>query len=188
MEIELRTIDELRRELQRTDRDGFTATYPGAFLLAMGFLATEDVQASVRAAKGLNQPKAPTAAVSFGAHLRHVAGQSHPLAGCAFFMRPTGEAFRAVIGRSIDCDITVPDPSVSELHCRLQVRPQGVVVIDLRSTNGTIINMTPLQPGTPCIIADEDILSVGRYSFQMLSAPTMYDELALLGAVDSFES
>lgn len=44
------------------------------------------------------------------------------------------------IGRSHECDIVLPDPKVSRLHARLDKTEQGWVLIDLESTNGTLVN------------------------------------------------
>lgn len=185
MNIELITLDSLRTKVQDTGKDEFVREYPGAFLLAMGLLAVEAIQARRRAAKNIaGNPKDATAAVSFGPRLRYDPLASHPLAGCAFFLRPTQEHGRVEIGRSQDSDITVPDPSVSERHCRIEVTDGGVIVIDLDSTNGTTVNLERIPKDASSVLADEDFLSVGRYSFQLLTAPTLFDELALLNTID----
>ena len=57
------------------------------------------------------------------------------------------------------------------------------LAIDVGSTNGTTVNLERLEPMRPKVLADEDILTLGRYSFQLLSAATMYSELALLDAM-----
>jgi diguanylate cyclase (GGDEF)-like protein len=48
---------------------------------------------------------------------------------------------RHIVGRALDCDIIVDDEGVSRRHALFVVSAQGNVVIeDLRSTNGTLIN------------------------------------------------
>jgi transcriptional regulator with GAF, ATPase, and Fis domain len=42
-----------------------------------------------------------------------------------------------VVGRAPSCDMVIDDPEVSALHCELRATPDGVVVRDLGSTNGT---------------------------------------------------
>ena len=45
-----------------------------------------------------------------------------------------------VIGRSCDCDLIVDDAAVSSRHCQLTQTPDGFVLEDLNSTNGTFVN------------------------------------------------
>jgi pilus assembly protein CpaF len=44
------------------------------------------------------------------------------------------------IGRVAGCAIPVPSHTISKRHTRLVVRDGKVVVIDLKSTNGTYVN------------------------------------------------
>lgn len=50
-----------------------------------------------------------------------------------------GEA-GAMIGRLAPADIVLADPEVSRAHCRVDAGPDGVVLTDLKSTNGTFVN------------------------------------------------
>ncbi len=45
-----------------------------------------------------------------------------------------------VIGSSVDCDVVVDSPLVSARHCQLTYGPEGYVLKDLGSTNGTYVN------------------------------------------------
>jgi pSer/pThr/pTyr-binding forkhead associated (FHA) protein len=45
-----------------------------------------------------------------------------------------------VIGSSADCDVIVDSPLVSARHCQLTQTPDGYVLKDLGSTNGTYVN------------------------------------------------
>lgn len=68
------------------------------------------------------------------------------------------ERFPLVIGRSPEADITLDDRWVSRRHCELQLRDGELVVRDLESKHGILVNDSPvsearLQPG--------DTLSVG---------------------------
>ncbi len=50
-----------------------------------------------------------------------------------------------VLGRGTDADIQVNDPGVSRRHAEIRLMPEGpdgvrVVVVDLGSTNGTLVN------------------------------------------------
>ena len=44
------------------------------------------------------------------------------------------------VGRSADADETIADDGLSRLHARFQSTPAGVVVVDLDSRNGTMVN------------------------------------------------
>ena len=179
------TIDDLRARLRELELEAFLREYQGAFLLAMGFISVEAIRAGRRTAAAVKQEgRDATAAITFGARLRHDSMQKHPLAGCAFHLAPAAEQTTVMIGRSPDCAITIPDNGVSECHCRIEITAHGVTVVDAGSTNGTTVNLERLEPGRPKVLADEDILSVGRYSFQLLSARTFYDEISLLNELE----
>lgn len=51
------------------------------------------------------------------------------------------------IGRQSDCDIPIPAEEISRHHARLQVTPEGVMVEDLGSANGTWINDKRIHTG-----------------------------------------
>jgi pSer/pThr/pTyr-binding forkhead associated (FHA) protein len=53
----------------------------------------------------------------------------------------------AVIGRQPDCDLPIPAEEVSRHHARLKVTPDGVLVEDMGSANGTYINDKRVQSG-----------------------------------------
>lgn len=46
----------------------------------------------------------------------------------------------AVIGRQSECEISIPSEEVSRRHAELKVTPDGIMVEDLGSSNGTYIN------------------------------------------------
>ena len=75
---------------------------------------------------------------------------------------PEGEA---VIGRDETCQIRLATNEISRQHCRLMCEGDKVVVYDLGSRNGTLINdvaihgQAELQPG--------DTLRVGPVAFQL---------------------
>jgi len=53
----------------------------------------------------------------------------------------------AIIGRQPDCDLPIPAEEVSRHHARLKVTPEGVLVEDMGSANGTYINDKRIQSG-----------------------------------------
>ncbi|MBM3824108.1 MAG: FHA domain-containing protein [Verrucomicrobia bacterium] len=49
------------------------------------------------------------------------------------------------VGRRADNDLAIEDPTLSGLHCRIEVSGMGVVVEDLNSTNGCFLNRERFQ-------------------------------------------
>lgn len=80
--------------------------------------------------------------------------------------RPKGERIylssgeSLLVGRAPDCDLELADTFVSAHHARFTVTPEGLVVRDLNSTNGTYVNGEPvddvllLRPGDRVAIGD----------------------------------
>jgi pSer/pThr/pTyr-binding forkhead associated (FHA) protein len=66
------------------------------------------------------------------------------------------------IGRDDDNDIVLAEATLSRCHAVLLAVPQGIVVIDLDSTNGTFVNDRLIPPDTPVPIADGDRIALGR--------------------------
>ncbi|WP_206107593.1 FHA domain-containing protein [Paludisphaera rhizosphaerae] len=71
----------------------------------------------------------------------------------------------AVVGRGIDCDITVALPNVSTRHARLARVGGEVMVEDLGSANGTFIDDVPVKK--PTVIPRQGVLSLGSSRFRL---------------------
>jgi pSer/pThr/pTyr-binding forkhead associated (FHA) protein len=71
---------------------------------------------------------------------------------------PLDEAL--LIGRSADCRLVLDDDYVSTRHARIYLGPQGYLVEDLGSTNGTFVNNLRITVPTP--LGPEDVLRIGR--------------------------
>jgi hypothetical protein len=63
-----------------------------------------------------------------------------------------------VIGRLSSCDIPLGDPQVSRRHAEVRRDPEGFTVFDLGSTNGTVVNGSPVRERR---LADGDELRIG---------------------------
>lgn len=80
-------------------------------------------------------------------------GQSGPLNGQRWLINQT-----LMIGRDASCDILIPDRQVSRFHARLMPAPDGVILEDLGSKNGTHCNGQRLEE--PMKLHDGDLVQV----------------------------
>ncbi len=72
-----------------------------------------------------------------------------------------------ILGRSEDCQITIPDPGISKKHAALEVDEQGVIISDLKSSNGTFLNGVQIQESE---IHNKDKVSICSTSFDIVKA------------------
>ena len=63
-----------------------------------------------------------------------------------------------VLGRESTCDVVVSDRQISRFHARLTPTPEGVILEDLGSKNGTHLNSVLIT--APVVLQDGDIMSV----------------------------
>lgn len=187
MPAHLERLETILELLSALDKEQFCEGYSGLYLVAMGFLSAEEIVArkNLGALSGSGDDPEVTVPMKFGQHPKHDLKQSHPLAGKAFHIPPPTFEEYLTAGRGARCEILVPDESVSDEHCRIQVLKDALVVADLGSTNGTSVNLNRLGRDQVELVADGDMLTLGRYSFQLLLAPTLYSTLTLIRALDS---
>jgi pSer/pThr/pTyr-binding forkhead associated (FHA) protein len=69
-----------------------------------------------------------------------------------------------MIGRDSENDIVLDDAMISRYHAMLFVESQSIVLVDLESTNGTLVNGTLVLPDTPVPIKDGTIITLGHVS------------------------
>jgi ABC transport system ATP-binding/permease protein len=80
-------------------------------------------------------------------------------------LRLTAGAVKTV-GRTARADFIVEAPLVSRLHCRLTADASDQLVVDdLGSTNGTLVNGERVQRA---VLRTGDTLTVGRVTFTVL--------------------
>jgi pSer/pThr/pTyr-binding forkhead associated (FHA) protein len=65
-----------------------------------------------------------------------------------------------IIGSRADCDLVVDSPLASGRHCELKQTPDGFVLDDLGSTNGTFVN--GLRIASPTRVTTGDEITLGR--------------------------
>jgi pSer/pThr/pTyr-binding forkhead associated (FHA) protein len=68
----------------------------------------------------------------------------------------------ATIGRDNENDIVLDERTVSRFHAVLMARPEGMLLVDLESTNGCRVNDVPALPDTPVLLADGDLIALGH--------------------------
>lgn len=69
-----------------------------------------------------------------------------------------------IIGRSNDADLRLPDTGVSRQHAEITWDGRDAIVVDLKSTNGTTVNDTPIENW---LLADGDVITVGHSNIEV---------------------
>jgi Protein of unknown function (DUF3662)/Inner membrane component of T3SS, cytoplasmic domain len=64
-----------------------------------------------------------------------------------------------LLGRGTDCDLRMVDPGVSRHHAELRVEDNQVVLVDLGSTNGTLVNGQAMRR---VVLTDGSNVTLGR--------------------------
>ncbi len=64
-----------------------------------------------------------------------------------------------IVGRDEDCDLRIASSLVSRKHCSLKSTPEGILVTDLESQNGTHVNDVAISE--PTILCEGDTLRIG---------------------------
>lgn len=77
---------------------------------------------------------------------------------------------KITIGRNPENTLQLEHPLVSRHHADLQVDPQGLVITDLGSANGTLIGADRLLPNQPRVIAPGVAVHIGPFTLIFQSA------------------
>ena len=101
---------------------------------------------------GYDLPQAAGATARLVGLEGRVSGQDFPLT------RPETR-----IGRQSDCEISIPDQSISRLHAWVRQVPGGYTIEDAQSSNGTWVNGVRLSD--PYRLAPRDVIRVGNAAF-----------------------
>jgi len=101
-------------------------------------------------------PAVPDAEQHAGTARRAPEGASVTVPGLAHDVALEGE--RVVLGRLKTCDICVADANASREHAALEREGAGWAVVDLGSTNGTLVNGEPAQRVR---LRDGDTVTIG---------------------------
>ncbi|MFO8072459.1 MAG: GGDEF domain-containing protein [Polyangia bacterium] len=91
-----------------------------------------------------------------------------------------------LVGRGSDASIQLEDDCISRRHCKIVPGADGVVLIDLDSTNGTYVNNTAVSARP---LHDGDRIQIGRTIFKFLSGDNIegayHEEIYRLKTVDA---
>lgn len=77
---------------------------------------------------------------------------------------------RVVIGRSRDCDISLPDEVVSRVHAAIEYIDDEYQLTDLGSRHGTALNNDALEPMKPHKLSVGDDVRIGPWVFRVRPA------------------
>jgi DNA-binding winged helix-turn-helix (wHTH) protein len=92
--------------------------------------------------------------------------QTGPLSGQRFSLEES-----LLAGRDGSCDITIPDRQVSRYHARFTITPEGAVLEDLGSKNGTHYNGHLIS--APVTLQDGDVIQIAlAQQFMFISSDT----------------
>ncbi|MDJ0791343.1 MAG: FHA domain-containing protein [Acidimicrobiia bacterium] len=83
-----------------------------------------------------------------------------PQTGLTYVLGPGN----TVAGRAGNCEIFLPDVTVSREHARFSVDAAGLSMTDLGSTNGTYVNGTRYEAGQ---LNEGDELMIGKYHLRV---------------------
>lgn len=70
-----------------------------------------------------------------------------------------------LIGRSDDCHLRPKSDSISRRHCAILHKDGKILLVDLKSRNGTSVNDKPLDPAKAKILKDGDKIKIGTLEF-----------------------
>ncbi|MFI5271879.1 MAG: FHA domain-containing protein [Ktedonobacterales bacterium] len=105
-------------------------------------------------------PGAPTVALLFDGTPLALVALTGPVAGTRWLLG----AGVTSIGREGECDICVPDASVSRVHAQVVCQRTGYFVSDLQSSNGTQLNGHTLT--APAVLTAGDVVQVGEITLR----------------------
>ncbi len=73
-----------------------------------------------------------------------------------------------LIGRSDECQLRPKSDSISRRHCALVQKDERLLLIDLKSRNGTIVNEKKLDPAKAKVLKHGDKIQVGKLEFEVV--------------------
>ena len=85
----------------------------------------------------------------------------------------------ATIGRDNDNDIVLESLTVSRCHALLLREADELLLLDLESTNGTLVNGVAARPDAPVRLADGDSIRFGQVvaCYRTVNLPPVYGDI-----------
>ncbi len=74
-----------------------------------------------------------------------------------------------VVGRNASCQLSLDDPLVSRRHARLLIQPNAVLIEDLQSRNGVLVNGQRIHGLLPIDVGDR--ILIGTQELTLLASP-----------------
>lgn len=119
-----------------------------------------------------DEDKTETVSTPSGEIVKRVYRETRKLVGwlVSYTLDPMGIDFklyegRNIIGRDMDCNITVNDSMVSSRHAVLLFRAGKYSITDSQSSHGTFVNNRDIEL-EPCYLSDGDIIQIGQTTFK----------------------
>jgi hypothetical protein len=158
-------LDDFRDELRRLGDIVWRRGHRTPMLIVLGKSAELDEEAKSKSWDGKTVIAHPSGEV------RHMA-----LVNRVFAIEKAPHSPRGpiVVGRSDDTDVNIPEYSISKRHCFFEFLPEGIMVTDCSSTNGTFVGGLRLVPGERGPVRDGQVLSLGRFAFRFCTASGFY--------------
>lgn len=70
-----------------------------------------------------------------------------------------------IVGRSDECHLRPKSDSISRKHCAIVRKDGKILLVDLKSRNGTLVNDKRLEPAKGKILKDGDHIRIGNLEF-----------------------
>lgn len=81
-------------------------------------------------------------------------------------------------GRGSENDLIIPEYSISDQHGEIRFDLGQILIVDLGSLNGTLVNGRLLKAGEPIPLKDGDKVTLGRFQFMFLTAPRFVERVS----------
>ncbi|MCB0195574.1 MAG: FHA domain-containing protein [Anaerolineae bacterium] len=89
---------------------------------------------------------------------------------------PIAEGAIFTIGRDADNSLPLDDSQISEHHARVRLRDDHLIIEDLGTTNGTVVNGETLK--RPYVLQDGDVISLGNVRLVVQNIETVIEPAA----------
>ena len=153
-------VADLPAESQAADRRSLTGWLRGVWSRVTGPSANAQGTPATRRAGGQGSRTMTPAGGSAPVRMTMSVAASPDHKKPFFLEFPRGAGDQFTIGRDASCDLAISDMTVSRLHAQLERTPDGWLISDLESTNGTRVNGWRVRGKVP--VHAGDLVSFGH--------------------------